>query len=565
MKRWITIFLSIAMLFAIGGCTVENEKQTETSSATSHGEAVLSTAESAWESSIDSTEEESSRDTSSEPSEAVSQEESLPPDTPPAEETGARIWLDAELFSEDGTIAVHYAETDTKDWIGIYPYGVEPGTTPSITWQYAVGEGILFFKASALQGAGDYWMFLCDNDGYVVLDMASIIVSDGDTKDYGAKSLSVSVTKENGFSHTEVTVTPSCSEEVTYSLYWSKDGKRLETYMPIHTFTHQGSAPFTVILNDCLYMPAEADGMEIAVKKGNSTSCFAPVSDALKVQKSNLLYSFAVLTDLHITSSKPAHLSHLALALEDIKNNETPVSAIFTAGDNTDRGTVAEYELLMQIIEDAGEIPPIYFAMGNHDMTYGDGYEVQVKRFLEYTGLENPYYSIEMEGARFIVLTSQQATTSGVMKGDQVRWLKAELAKCDPDTPVFLFLHQPLKDTVSGTLSYVDPDIQDWFGVQNADKELRKMLKEYPNAVLFTGHTHWMLESLQPLLCGKGQDASFVNCASVGYLWTDEDKAAGGSQGMYVEVYEDYILLRGREFLFGKWCASAQLMIPIVK
>ena len=98
MKPWITIFLSIAILFAIGGCTVENEKQTETSSMTSREEAVLSTAESAWESSTDSMEEEPSRDTSSRPSEETSQEESLPPDTPPVEETGSRLWLDTELF-----------------------------------------------------------------------------------------------------------------------------------------------------------------------------------------------------------------------------------------------------------------------------------------------------------------------------------------------------------------------------------------------------------------------------------------------------------------------------------
>ena len=88
------------------------------------------------------------------------------------------------------------------------------------------------------------------------------------------------------------------------------------------------------------------------------------------------------------------------------------------------------------------------------------------------------------------------------------------------------------------------------------------MLREYPNATLFTGHTHWTLESYQPVLIGNGRDASFVNRASVGYLWTDEDKSTGGSEGIFVEVYEDYILIRGREYRNNTWCAATQICIP---
>ncbi len=551
MKRWRAVLLTMALLLGVAGCTAENHAQT----GTSNMESVLSPAESAGASSDDALSHTDASSVSTDP----------PEDTvPPKEEgDGPRIWLGKDVYAGGESITVYFADTDTKDWVGIYPYGVEPGPTPSLTWQYAVGEGTRSFPISLLKGAGEYWIFLCDNDGYVVLDMETITVSDGDTRDYGAKSLSVSVTKEQGYSHTEVTVTPSSDTEVTYSLYWSKDGKRLEGYMPIHTFTHKGSAPFTVSLNDCLFMPGEADGMEIAVAKGRSTSYFAEVSSELKLPSSKLLYSFAVLTDMHITSSKPVHISHLESALVDIKKNENPISTIFTVGDNTDTGSAQEYDLLMQIIKDAGELPPIYYAVGNHDVAYG--YDERVQLFKDRTGMEGAYYSVELNGTRYIVLASEDASTSGLMHSKQVAWLKEELAKCDPNKPVFLFLHQPLKDTVSGTLSYINSGIQDWYGVLNAAKELRTILKEYPNAILFTGHTHWKLESLRPFLPGKGEDANFINCASVGYLWNDQDKAAGGSQGIYVEVYEDYILLRGREFLFGKWCAAAQFMIPIVE
>ncbi len=62
---------------------------------------------------------------------------------------------------------------------------------------------------------------------------------------------------------------------------------------------------------------------------------------------------------------------------------------------------------------------------------------------------------------------------------------------------------------------------------------------------------------------GNGKDATFANTASVGYLWSDEDKAISGSEGYDVEVYEDYVLLKGREYTGGDRCAAAQFNIPL--
>ena len=58
--------------------------------------------------------------------------------------------------------------------------------------------------------------------------------------------------------------------------------------------------------------------------------------------------------------------------------------------------------------------------------------------------------------------------------------------------------------------------------------------------------------------CGSFNEAAkqlFVACSTVG-------KASIGSEGIYVEVYEDYVLIRGRDFAQGKWCGSMQIKIP---
>ena len=58
-------------------------------------------------------------------------------------------------------------------------------------------------------------------------------------------------------------------------------------------------------------------------------------------------------------------------------------SAIFCVGDNTDLGTQAEYDLLLKNIEEAGvELPPMYYAIGGHDV-YTNAYDQEIERFLE--------------------------------------------------------------------------------------------------------------------------------------------------------------------------------------
>ena len=505
---------------------------------------------------------ESSADVSDESFDDVSDESSDDvSEAPPVDDTKPQISLNKTEFEVGETIAVSYKNTDSKDWVGIYPEGNDPGPIPSITWQYSVGEGKLAFSVSSLKGPGVYWIFLCDNDGYDILDTKVITVLDNDTTDYGAKSASVSASVTDGYSKISVTVTPGYNDRLTYKFYWSKGKTRLSGYDPICTKINAGTKDFTVEFNDCLYMPDEADGIEVAVAKGRSKSVFVSAPKSLKAPKSKLLYKFAVFTDLHIISSKAHHVTHLKAALNDVKELGG-YSAIFTTGDNTDTGSAAEWDLLLKTVNSVEGIPDIYYALGNHDMVYGSGHAYQVNLFKQKTGMPDQYYSVELNGIRHIVLGSDIATTAGGINKPQLDWLRSELSKCDKSKPTFIFLHQPLKETVSGTLYSKNNVIQDWFGVTNAEKDIRAMLKEFPNAILFTGHTHWSLESMQPILAGHGDDATFVNCASVGYLWDDTDKETAGSQGYFVEVYEDYILLRGREFVKGNWCGAAQFLIP---
>ena len=181
-----------------------------------------------------------------------------------------------EYFPAD-TVYVHYEGTDSYDWIGVYPEGADPGSMTSLVWEYAVGTGTVTFAASSFGKPGKYSIYLCDKDGYDVLDTLSVTILDNenDRTDYGAKAATVSATVDKGWSQTSVTIVPGSDKTLTYELYWSTGEKRLEGYRPIATVTHAGSDSFTVDLNDCLFMPDQADGIEVFVAQGASTPCYA--------------------------------------------------------------------------------------------------------------------------------------------------------------------------------------------------------------------------------------------------------------------------------------------------
>ena len=64
-----------------------------------------------------------------------------------------------------------------KDWVGIYPEGVEPGSVGSTLWQYVNGsttpgagfkEGALTFTGG-LSFGGNWDVYLLLDDGYTIL------------------------------------------------------------------------------------------------------------------------------------------------------------------------------------------------------------------------------------------------------------------------------------------------------------------------------------------------------------------------------------------------------------
>ncbi|KGP83499.1 MULTISPECIES: metallophosphoesterase family protein [unclassified Paenibacillus] len=315
------------------------------------------------------------------------------------------------------------------------------------------------------------------------------------------------------------------------------------------------------------------------------------------------IVSFQVITDTHVRDQADhIHNRHLEKALEDMATYSRGSSGIMHVGDVTDRGLSQEYQELQRILEAQGNsLPQIRYTVGNHDIgaiLWGDpplnlttmtqhevgevlGYSDEVgqreaqdiekqesvsieelwqKRlndFTAITGMSGSYHDHWINGYHYIFLGTEQPHPKDCdMSAEQLDWLETKLSEqASSEQPIFVFLHQPLMDTVAGSMKE-----QGWYGV-NQDTTLKAVLSRYPQAILFSGHTHWQLEAQRTIYEGGGQMPTMFNASSVAYLWTDEDEHLEGSESLHVDVYRDRVVVKGRNHVTGSWIEGAEYTV----
>ncbi|MEW4370168.1 metallophosphoesterase family protein [Paenibacillus kandeliae] len=330
------------------------------------------------------------------------------------------------------------------------------------------------------------------------------------------------------------------------------------------------------------------------------------------------LGGFQVITDTHLTAdSDHMYNRHWDLALADLATHAKDSLGIIHVGDVTDHGLSTEYQELHRIWEQyRDELPAIHFALGNHDvsdlswqtelsslvgkddqelLTLRDDYlqqrplkqddsmslanhveadgqsdgeeeagmdesmyrlwQYRLGMFNRSTFTEGVYTHRRIGGYNFLFLgTERPLSKDCYLSHMQLDWLAQRLdiiTAASPGKPIFLFLHQPLLNTVAGSL-----EAQGWYGVEQ-DDACKEILRRYPQVLLFTGHTHWHLQAPHTVHVLEQGGPVLFNAASVAYLWTDDDTYREGSQGWYIDLYTDRLVLRGRDFANGVWIKDA--------
>ncbi|WP_125153475.1 metallophosphoesterase family protein [Clostridium rectalis] len=253
---------------------------------------------------------------------------------------------------------------------------------------------------------------------------------------------------------------------------------------------------------------------------------------------------FPVISDIHIGANLLAE-EKFKNALIDLFELCPDYDALSIVGDSTNSGNEAEYKSFMRILNaNKRKDSKILIAMGNHEY-YSKGFNNKEleNTFVRETKMSALYYDKWIKGYHFIVLAPEN-NGDAILSTCQLNWLKNTIKENESKKkPIFVFLHQPFSNTVFGSNA--------WAGIENYE-ELYAILKMYPQVIFFSGHSHYNLDNEKTMY---KKDFAMFNTGAINYIMTEGDGYAPIelSQGLVVEVLEDKVIVRCREFSTGKW------------
>ncbi|KEO84869.1 metallophosphoesterase family protein [Tumebacillus flagellatus] len=274
--------------------------------------------------------------------------------------------------------------------------------------------------------------------------------------------------------------------------------------------------------------------------------------------------NFEVISDPHISHSDTATQDKFKRVLGDIEK-AAPHSDLLVMNGDLSNGFPEDYNTITKLLAETPH-PPLEVTIGNHEFykAFYDASETMNKsafpngdtdakalgRFLDFAGRKTVYTERVIKGFHFLFLGSEKSRMSdpsylddAYLSDTQLNWLQGKLQAAPSDKPTFVFLHQPLPYTVSGTAR------QGWNRTVIQHEELKKILSAHPNVIFFSGHTHINLDRPTTFF----QDGFLmVNESSAGRPYNPDGQVRPDSEGMFVEVKNGTVTLRGRDFT-GKW------------
>ena len=305
--------------------------------------------------------------------------------------------------------------------------------------------------------------------------------------------------------------------------------------------------------------------------------------------------TFGVVSDVHVrlaANGKGLAGTHDCATLMHTLEwfRDQGVDAVMIVGDIADKGMVAELEAVAATWQkvfpgskapDGRKVERV-FVYGNHDwegFRYGDSIKKlypdkqEMARHILRTDMKGnwerifdepyePVYRKDVNGYAFIGAHWQADRCRGCDEkafdhvGD---WFAANGKALDPSRPFFYCQHPHPKDTVYGSWAWGHDS-----GVTT------KALSAFPNAVAFSGHSHYSLTDERSIWQGaftslgtsslRYTGMTYNQYPGVGYENTvggEHDpfktmkryESFDGRQGMLVRVYDDCISFRRREFV----------------
>lgn len=362
--------------------------------------------------------------------------------------------------------------------------------------------------------------------------------------------------------------------------YWADENGKLEGYTSLYAFRITGEktefeiGPSVIIPKGAKKLLLYAKDYENDVITDDCIAIDLPRGAASDENWGELITEFQVASDLHITIDGTNWNAYTNM-LKDIVKLSPGSSGLFLNGDVPNSGADAEYRKHQELHALVKGAPDYYMSIGNHDFyqakDHGDTQAQVQKRFAGYarypdrTAPDSQHYDFWLSGYHFVFLGDDKITSdylSSTYTDKTLRWLRKTLQNNrDVNRPIFLFNHPPIQATVAGSLG----EFKGFTGVygENAVR-LKAVLKDFPEIILFNGHQHIELGYPNTMRPADSEMPTVFNTASASQVATIRDRVktkGSGSEGYYVYVYADKIIVRGRDFKNAKWIPSAQFCV----
>ena len=270
--------------------------------------------------------------------------------------------------------------------------------------------------------------------------------------------------------------------------------------------------------------------------------------------------SFAVLGDIHGNNDS------FQTAIRDLYSINPAMDALILNGDTVDQGIMKQYDGLNKtMLKNMALLPKtIIKNIGNHEffnynieINSPEEVKLFINRYLEFAGEEKVYHDAWIKGYHFISLGSEDGNSATLdsirafISEQQKQWLKDKLAeKYTLGKPIFVFLHQPLNSNPSSG----------WVGSDQSD-EIKKILSQYPEGILFNSHTHGDLTEKSVML---NQPFTKVHTGAVHYTFVQGAQGQSRTReplikGLYIELNGNTVEIKGRDLKEKSWIFTTRI------
>lgn len=261
---------------------------------------------------------------------------------------------------------------------------------------------------------------------------------------------------------------------------------------------------------------------------------------------------FAVISDTHVGNSYGGKYAEKVSNTLQRLTSKSKLDALVVVGDLTDHGDTDQYTEFVKLFGNnenfANPVENFLFTMGNHDNYNSSGqtnYKSGLKKFNGNKSYPLDQYVL-IKGYPFILISvrgganndDNEANGTASYPSTVVNTLKRYLkqaAEDAPGKPIFVFTHVPPRWTCYSSWGEIE-------GAAWAMKVLNPVLNQYPQVVVFGGHSHYPLGDPRSIHQGANPNSSrnnyytSINTASITY---SEINPGAVDAGIHPEGFKD--------------------------